>query len=96
MVGAVVEATLKRITFANAQTGYTVARWLPGGAVTWSPWWVPAGRPTGGDAAAARTVESASAVRPAVLVEDYTTVLPATAQGIRCYLGPRGSCGFRR
>ncbi len=30
MVGAVVEATLKRITFANAQTGYTVARVDPG------------------------------------------------------------------
>ena len=30
VVGAVVEATLARITFANAQTGYTVARVDPG------------------------------------------------------------------
>jgi exodeoxyribonuclease V alpha subunit len=30
VVGAVVEATLARITFATAQTGYTVARVDPG------------------------------------------------------------------
>jgi hypothetical protein len=32
--GSVVEATLERITFASAETGYTVARVDPGWAVT--------------------------------------------------------------
>ncbi len=86
--GAVLEATLERVTFANAQTGYTVAR-------------VDTGR--GGDLVTvvgsllgARPGETLRlrgrwGAHPQYgrqfLVEDYTTVLPATVQGIRRYLG---------
>jgi exodeoxyribonuclease V alpha subunit len=85
---AVLEATLERITFANPQTGYTVAR-------------VDTGR--GGDlvtvvgsllgAHPGETVRLRGrwGAHPQFgrqfQVEDYTTVLPATAQGIRRYLG---------
>jgi exodeoxyribonuclease V alpha subunit len=86
--GSVLEATLERITFANPETGYTVAR-------------VDAGR--GGDlvtvVGSLLGAQPGEALRMRgrwgshpqfgrqFHVEDYTTVLPATVQGIRRYLG---------
>jgi exodeoxyribonuclease V alpha subunit len=86
--GSVLEATLERITFANADTGYTVAR-------------VDAGH--GGDlvtvVGSLLGAQPGEALRMGgrwgshpqfgrqFHAEDYTTVLPATVQGIRRYLG---------
>jgi exodeoxyribonuclease V alpha subunit len=86
--GSVLEATVERITFANPETGYTVAR-------------VDAGR--GGDlvtvVGSLLGAQPGEALRMRgrwgshpqfgrqFHVEDYTTVLPATVQGIRRYLG---------
>ncbi|RKN07860.1 ATP-dependent RecD-like DNA helicase [Streptomyces radicis] len=85
---AVLEAVLERITYANAETGYTVAR-------------VDAGR--GGElltvVGALLGAQVGESVRMTgrwgshpqygrqFTVENYTTVLPATVQGIRRYLG---------
>ncbi|WHT15895.1 ATP-dependent RecD-like DNA helicase [Crossiella sp. CA-258035] len=85
---AVLEAVLERITFANEETGYTVAR-------------VDTGR--GGDlvtvVGALLGAQPGESLRlrgrwgshpqygKQFHVEDYTTVLPATVQGIRRYLG---------
>jgi exodeoxyribonuclease V alpha subunit len=86
--GAVLEAVLERITFANPETGYTVAR-------------VDTGR--GGDlvtvVGALLGAQPGESLRMRgrwgshpqygrqFHVDDYTTVLPATVQGIRRYLG---------
>jgi exodeoxyribonuclease V alpha subunit len=86
--GSVLEATLERITFASEDTGYTVAQ-------------VDTGR--GGDlvtvVGALLGAQPGEALRlrgrwgshpqygRQFQVEDYTTVLPATVQGIRRYLG---------
>jgi exodeoxyribonuclease V alpha subunit len=86
--GAVLEAVLERITFANPETGYTVAR-------------VDTGR--GGDlvtvVGALLGAHPGESLRmrgrwgshpqygKQFHVDDYTTVLPATIQGIRRYLG---------
>jgi exodeoxyribonuclease V alpha subunit len=86
--GSVLEATLERITFANEDTGYTVAQ-------------VDTGR--GGDlvtvVGALLGAQPGEALRlrgrwgshpqygRQFHVEYYTTVLPATVQGIRRYLG---------
>ncbi|MDR7304042.1 SF1B family DNA helicase RecD2 [Haloactinomyces albus] len=85
--GGALEGTLERITFANEETGYTVAR-------------VDAGR---GDlvtvVGALLGAQPGEALRMwgrwgshpqygrQFHVEDYRTVLPATVQGIRRYLG---------
>ncbi|HEX5405700.1 MAG TPA: ATP-dependent RecD-like DNA helicase [Pseudonocardiaceae bacterium] len=85
---AVLEAVLERVTFANEETGYTVAR-------------VDTGR--GGDlvtvVGALLGAQPGESLRmhgrwgshpqygKQFHVEDYTTVLPATVQGIRRYLG---------
>jgi exodeoxyribonuclease V alpha subunit len=85
---AVLEAVLERITFANDDTGYTVAR-------------VDTGR--GGDlvtvVGALLGAQPGESLRmrgrwgshpqygKQFHVDDYTTVLPATVQGIRRYLG---------
>ncbi|HKN95571.1 MAG TPA: ATP-dependent RecD-like DNA helicase [Pseudonocardiaceae bacterium] len=85
---AVLEAVLERITFANEETGYTVAR-------------VDTGR--GGDlvtvVGALLGAQPGESLRMRgrwgshpqygrqFHVDDYTTVLPATVQGIRRYLG---------
>ncbi|GAA0264906.1 ATP-dependent RecD-like DNA helicase [Saccharothrix mutabilis subsp. mutabilis] len=89
MADAVLEATLERITFANEETGYTVAR-------------VDTGR---GGGELVTVVGSLLGVQPGESirmrgrwgshpqygrqfhVDDYTSVLPATIQGIRRYLG---------
>ncbi|MFF4230114.1 ATP-dependent RecD-like DNA helicase [Streptomyces sp. NPDC001820] len=86
---AVVEGVLERITYANEETGYTVAR-------------VDTGR---GGADLLTVVGSLLGAQPGeslrmegrwgshaqygkqFAVENYTTVLPATIQGIRRYLG---------
>ncbi|MFC0110251.1 SF1B family DNA helicase RecD2 [Kibdelosporangium aridum] len=86
--GSVLEAVLERITYANEDTGYTVAR-------------VDTGR--GGDlvtvVGALLGAQPGESIRmrgrwgshpqygKQFHVDDYTTVLPATVQGIRRYLG---------
>ncbi|KAB8171132.1 ATP-dependent RecD-like DNA helicase [Streptomyces sp. 3MP-14] len=87
--GAVLEGVLERITYANEENGYTVAR-------------VDTGRGGGelltvvGSLLGAQVGESLRMTgrwgsHPQYgrqfLVENYTTVLPATVQGIRRYLG---------
>ncbi|MFD1147503.1 SF1B family DNA helicase RecD2 [Saccharothrix hoggarensis] len=88
MADAVLEAVLERITFANEETGYTVAR-------------VDTGR--GNDlvtvVGSLLGVQPGEAIRmrgrwgshpqygKQFHVDDYTSVLPATIQGIRRYLG---------
>jgi exodeoxyribonuclease V alpha subunit len=86
--GAVLEATLERITFANAQTGYTVARVDPGRGgdlVT------VVGSLLGAQPGETLRLRGRWGAHPQYgrqfQVEDYTTVLPATVQGIRRYLG---------
>ncbi|WNV90454.1 ATP-dependent RecD-like DNA helicase [Umezawaea sp. Da 62-37] len=86
---SVLEAVLERITFANEETGYTVAK-------------VDTGR-GGGDlltvVGALLGAQPGESIRmrgrwgshpqygKQFFVDDYTTVLPATIQGIRRYLG---------
>jgi exodeoxyribonuclease V alpha subunit len=86
--GAVLEATLERITFANAQTGYTVARVATGRGgdlVT------VVGALLGAQPGETLRLRGRWGAHPQYgrqfQVEDYTTVLPATVQGIRRYLG---------
>src|SRR4051812_11545833 len=86
--GAVLEATLERITFANPQTGYTVARVDPGRGgdlVT------VVGSLLGAQPGETLRLRGRWGAHPQYgrqfQVEDYTTVLPATVQGIRRYLG---------
>lgn len=86
--GSVLEATLERITFANADTGYTVARvdaGQGGDLVT------VVGSLLGAQPGEALRMRGRWGSHPQFgrqfHVEDYTTVLPATVQGIRRYLG---------
>ncbi len=86
--GSVLEATLERITYANADTGYTVARVDPGRGgdlVT------VVGALLGAQPGEALRLRGRWGAHPQYgrqfSVEDYTTVLPATVQGIRRYLG---------
>jgi hypothetical protein len=82
--GSVLEATLERITFANADTGYTVARvdmGHGGDLIT------VVGSLLGAQPGEALRMRGRWGSHPQFgrqfLVEDYTTVLPATVQGIR-------------
>ena len=86
--GSVLEATLERITFANPETGYTVARvdtGRGGDPVT------VVGSLVGAQPGEALRMRGRWGSHPQFgrqfHVEDYTTVLPATVQGIRRYLG---------
>jgi exodeoxyribonuclease V alpha subunit len=86
--GAVLEATLERITYANADTGYTVARvdtGRGGDLVT------VVGALLGAQPGETLRLRGRWGVHPQYgrqfQVEDYTTVLPATVQGVRRYLG---------
>jgi exodeoxyribonuclease V alpha subunit len=86
--GAVLEATLERVTFANPQTGYTVARVDTGrgeNLVT------VVGSLLGAQPGETLRLRGRWGAHPQYgrqfVVEDYTTVLPATVQGIRRYLG---------
>src|SRR5512146_852980 len=86
--GAVLEATLERITFANEETGYTVARVDPGrgGELV-----AVVGALLGAQPGETLRLRGRWGAHPQYgrqfQVEDYTTVLPATVQGIRRYLG---------
>src|SRR4051812_7786557 len=88
VAGSVLEATLERITFANEQTGYTVARVDPGRGgdlVT------VVGSLLGAQPGETLRLRGRWGAHPQYgrqfQVEDYATVLPATVQGIRRYLG---------
>ena len=86
--GAVLEAVLERITFANPETGYTVARvdtGRGGDLVT------VVGALLGAHPGESLRMRGRWGSHPQYgrqfHVDDYTTVLPATVQGIRRYLG---------
>ncbi|MFE9745269.1 ATP-dependent RecD-like DNA helicase [Saccharothrix saharensis] len=88
MADAVLEAVLERITFANEETGYTVARVDPGRGgdlVT------VVGSLLGAQPGESIRMRGRWGSHPQYgkqfHVDDYTTVLPATVQGIRRYLG---------
>ncbi|NYJ08275.1 SF1B family DNA helicase RecD2 [Petropleomorpha daqingensis] len=86
--GAVLEATLERVTFANPQTGYTVARVDTGRGDTLV---TVVGSLLGAQPGETLRLHGRWGAHPQYgrqfVVEDYTTVLPATVQGIRRYLG---------
>ncbi|TCO60475.1 SF1B family DNA helicase RecD2 [Actinocrispum wychmicini] len=86
--GAVLEAVLERITYANEDTGYTVARvdtGRSGELVT------VVGALLGAQPGESIRMRGRWGSHPQYgkqfHVDDYTTVLPATVQGIRRYLG---------
>ncbi|GAA4678830.1 ATP-dependent RecD-like DNA helicase [Streptomyces chumphonensis] len=91
---AVLEGVLERVTFANEETGYTVARVAPlrrrdaghdGDLLT------VVGSLLGAQPGESLRMEGRWGSHPQYgrqfTVENYTTVLPATVQGIRRYLG---------
>ncbi|AMM10913.1 Exodeoxyribonuclease V [Streptomyces albidoflavus] len=86
---AVLEAVLERITYANEENGYTVARvdtGQGGGELL-----TVVGALLGAQPGEALRMEGRWGSHPQYgkqfTVENYTTVLPATVQGIRRYLG---------
>ena len=86
--GTVVEGVLERITYANEETGYTVARvdtGRGGELVT------VVGSLLGAQVGESLRMTGRWGSHPSYgrqfMVENYTTVLPATVQGIRRYLG---------
>ncbi|MYQ74838.1 ATP-dependent RecD-like DNA helicase [Streptomyces sp. SID4934] len=86
---AVLEAVLERITYANEENGYTVARVDTGrGGVELL---TVVGALLGAQPGEALRMEGRWGSHPQYgkqfTVENYTTVLPATVQGIRRYLG---------
>ncbi|WP_160050435.1 MULTISPECIES: ATP-dependent RecD-like DNA helicase [unclassified Nocardiopsis] len=84
---AVVQGVLERITYANEETGYTVARVDTGG----SDLLTVVGALMGVQPGEALRLRGRWGSHPQYgrqfHVDDYTTVLPATVQGIRRYLG---------
>jgi exodeoxyribonuclease V alpha subunit len=86
---AVLEGVLERVTFANPETGYTIARIDPGRG---GPDLVTAVGPLlGAQVGESLRMRGRWASHPKYgkqfEVFSYTTVLPATAQGIQRYLG---------
>ncbi|MBB1244456.1 ATP-dependent RecD-like DNA helicase [Streptomyces durbertensis] len=89
---AVLEGVLERITYANEESGYTVARVAParsresGGELL-----TVVGSLLGAQPGESLRMEGRWGSHPQYgrqfTVENYTTVLPATVQGIRRYLG---------
>lgn len=89
---AVLEGVLERITYANEENGYTVARVAParardsGGELL-----TVVGALLGAQPGESLRMEGRWGSHPSYgrqfTVENYTTVLPATVQGIRRYLG---------
>src|SRR5947208_1558294 len=87
---ATLDAVLERITYANEETGYTVARVAParggGGELL-----TVVGSLLGAQPGESLRLEGRWKAHPQYgrqfEVARYTTVLPATAQGIRRYLG---------
>ena len=86
---ATLEAVLERITYANEETGYTVARVATDrSAATCSPWSARCSARSRGRACGWRAAgQSHPQYGRQFQVEAYTTVLPATIQGIQRYLG---------
>ncbi|MFI9581954.1 ATP-dependent RecD-like DNA helicase [Streptomyces sp. NPDC052236] len=85
---AVVEGVLERITYANEENGYTVARVDTGRG---GDLLTVVGSLLGAQPGESLRMEGRWASHPQYgkqfTVENYTTVLPATIQGIRRYLG---------
>ncbi|MFI1400679.1 ATP-dependent RecD-like DNA helicase [Streptomyces sp. NPDC020681] len=86
---AVVEGVLERITYANEENGYTVARVDTGRGA--GDLLTVVGSLLGAQPGESLRMEGRWASHPQYgkqfTVENYTTVLPATVQGIRRYLG---------
>ncbi|GAA2336928.1 ATP-dependent RecD-like DNA helicase [Streptomyces kunmingensis] len=86
---AVLEGVLERITYANEDTGYTVARVDTGRGA--GDLLTVVGSLLGAQAGESLRMEGRWGSHPQYgkqfTVENYTTVLPATIQGIRRYLG---------
>ncbi|GAA2844351.1 SF1B family DNA helicase RecD2 [Crossiella cryophila] len=86
---AVLEGVLERITFANEETGYTVARVDTGRGA--NDLLTVVGALLGAQPGESLRMRGRWGSHPQYgkqfHVEDYTTVLPATIQGIRRYLG---------
>ncbi|MGA4848949.1 ATP-dependent RecD-like DNA helicase [Streptomyces sp. G5(2025)] len=86
---AVVEGVLERITYANEETGYTVARVDTGRGA--GDLLTVVGSLLGAQAGESLRMQGRWGSHPQYgkqfTVENYTTVLPATIQGIRRYLG---------
>ncbi|MBB5805761.1 exodeoxyribonuclease V alpha subunit [Saccharothrix ecbatanensis] len=88
MADAILEAVLERITFANEETGYTVARVDTGrGADLITVVGSLLGAQPGESIRMRGRWGSHPQYGKQFHVDDYTTVLPATIQGIRRYLG---------
>nr|WP_107094928.1 ATP-dependent RecD-like DNA helicase [Streptomyces chattanoogensis] len=87
--GSVVEGVLERITYANEETGYTVARVDTGRGA--GDLLTVVGALLGAQPGESLRMEGRWGSHPQYgkqfTVENYTTVLPATIQGIRRYLG---------
>ena len=88
---ATLDATLERVTYANADTGYTVAKVDTGRG---GDLLTVVGPLLGAQPGEALRLRGRWGSHPQYgrqfHVEDYTTVLPATVQGVRRYLG----CGL--
>ena len=86
---AVVEGVLERITYANEENGYTVARVDTGRGA--GDLLTVVGSLLGAQPGESLRMEGRWGSHPQYgkqfTVENYTTVLPATVQGIRRYLG---------
>ncbi|MFM9707238.1 SF1B family DNA helicase RecD2 [Streptomyces galilaeus] len=86
---AVLEGVLERITYANEETGYTVARVDAGRGA--GDLLTVVGALLGAQAGESLRMEGRWGSHPQYgkqfAVENYTTLLPATIQGIRRYLG---------
>jgi exodeoxyribonuclease V alpha subunit len=86
---AVVEGVLERITYANEESGYTVARVDTGRGA--GDLLTVVGSLLGAQVGESLRLEGRWGSHPQYgkqfTVENYTTVLPATVQGIRRYLG---------
>jgi exodeoxyribonuclease V alpha subunit len=86
--GAVLDAVLERITYANDETGYTIARVDTGrGADLVTVVGALLGAQPGESLRMRGRWGSHPQYGKQFHVDDYTTVLPATIQGIRRYLG---------
>ena len=87
--GAVLEAVLERLTYVNEDTGYTVARVATsrGGDELLTVVGALLGAQPGESLRLVGRWSSHPKFGRQFEVESYTTVLPATIQGIRCYLG---------
>ena len=90
--GSVLEGALERITFANPETGYTIARIDPGNGNGYGPDLITAVGPLlGAQVGESLRMRGRWTSHPKYgkqfEVHAYTTVLPATVQGIQRYLG---------